>query len=401
MGQTEIKKQVRHNETLRAAVAKGHGLHARTTKRKQLKQNIKFQDLVAEGLILMLLSIDLQDASQHKVAILALLNDMQKQITSGVINKHNKFALILSEIQSILVETLNAAGNSPIKLSFKPETIQKWWNSLEAYRTSTLRKPPQKSKELEESQALEGIEYKINSSPVSNIEPKAESTSKATKEMESWGLIPANAEIPKSKGLQLPGEIGKLLGNIIPYKYSIVLTGDPHAGKTEVLMQILDGFLAIGKRVAAFSVEQGGVESELTMAAIERNVNPANKGKLLVSAQAPTMEQLKLIGQKFDVVAIDSWQKLGLPNTRFDELRHECPNTIWITIFQQNGEGGTRGGVSADYDSPVILKVHKVDKTFINNYVEVKKNRGNRLDRYYLVAKKKIHEGFEPPSPKG
>jgi GTPase SAR1 family protein len=235
---------------------------------------------------------------------------------------------------------------------------------------------------------------------VPNPEPKAESTSKASKEMETWGLLPANAEIPKSTGFQLPGEIGKLLGNIIAYKYSIVLTGDPHAGKTEVLMQILNGFLDINKNVALFSVEQGGIESELTSAAIDRNVSPTNKGKLKVSAQAPSMEQLKLIGQKFDVVAIDSWQKLGLPNTRFDELRHECPNTIWITIFQQNGEGGTRGGVSADYDSPVILKVHKVDKTFVNNYVEVKKNRGNRLDRYYIVASKKIHEGFEPPTPK-
>lgn len=400
MGTTKaLKRQVRHNEALRSTVAKGHGLHARTEKRKELKPNVQLQDLIAEGLILMLLSIDLQDATQHKHAIECLLRDLQNQITSGVITSNNKFTIILIEIQRTLVDTLNTAGKTDIKLSFRPDTVQKWWSALEAFRTSTLKKAPKKiKKELPDIQTLEGIDVEVKTEIEGITETKPKTI---TKEMETWGLLPANAELPKSTGFQLPGEIGKLLGNIIAYKYSIVLTGDPHAGKTEVLMQILDGFLGTGKKVALFSVEQGGIESELTTAAIDRNVSSTNKGKLLVSAQAPSMEQLKLIGQNFDVVAIDSWQKLNLPNTRFDELRHECPNTIWITIFQQNGEGGTRGGVSADYDSPVILKVHKVDKTFVNNYVEVKKNRGNRLDRYYLVANKKIHEGFEPPSPNG
>lgn len=43
-------------------------------------------------------------------------------------------------------------------------------------------------------------------------------------------------------------------------------------------------------------------------------------------------------------MAIDSWQKLGIPNSRFDELRNEYPNSVFNVIFQQNGEGGTRGG---------------------------------------------------------
>jgi len=67
---------------------------------------------------------------------------------------------------------------------------------------------------------------------------------------------------------------------------------------------------------------------------------------------------------------------------------------VFIIIFQQNGEGGTRGGVSADFDSPVHLKVHKVDTTFVNNYVEMKKNRGNSQTlglKYIVKAKKTIN----------
>ncbi|TNE29693.1 MAG: hypothetical protein EP346_05665 [Bacteroidetes bacterium] len=59
-------------------------------------------------------------------------------------------------------------------------------------------------------------------------------------------------------------------------------------------------------------------------------------------------------------------------------------------IFQQNGEGGTRGGVTADYDAPVSIKVHKVDETFELNYARFEKNRGNRLDDAWIVSSKLI-----------
>ena len=65
---------------------------------------------------------------------------------------------------------------------------------------------------------------------------------------------------------------------------------------------------------------------------------------------------------------IDSWQK---PN---------IPNTIIIVIFQQNGTRGTRGGVTVDYDTPIAIKVHIVNDTFVNNYEELIKNRGNEIE---------------------
>jgi len=189
---------------------------------------------------------------------------------------------------------------------------------------------------------------------------------------------------------RLSGEMGKFLQDIQPYKYSIVITGDPHAGKTEFATQLINAFASAGKTVGLFSIEQGGLESKDTRAAIDRNISPENQKLVHVTGEAKDgIKTLKKFADKFDVIVVDSWQKLGIPSTMFDTLRHEYPNKIWVIIFQQNGEGGTRGGVTTDYDTPCAIKVHKVDTTFVNNFAEIKKNRGNSLNVRYQVAAKK------------
>jgi len=201
-----------------------------------------------------------------------------------------------------------------------------------------------------------------------------------------------SASVATANTYRLNGELGKLLLDIQPYKYSIVLTGDPHAGKTEFVMQLANGFADIGKTVGAFMLEQGGLESKDTKAAIDRNIKDKNKQNVFITGEAAKgIDTVKECASKFNVIIVDSWQKLGIPSTRFDDLRHEFPDTIFIVIFQQNGKGDTRGGVAADFDTPVHLKVHKVDSTFENNFVEVKKNRGNSksLGLKYMVKAKK------------
>lgn len=210
--------------------------------------------------------------------------------------------------------------------------------------------------------------------------------------IEGFTRADKSPEVKAPDTYRLNGELGKLLGNIQPYKYSIVLTGDPHAGKTEFVMQLANGFSEIGKTVGAFMLEQGGLESKDTREAKDRNVTVKNQQNVFFTGEAAKgIDTVKECANKFNVIIVDSWQKLGIPSTKFDSLRHEFPNTIFIVIFQQNGEGGTRGGVVADYDTPVLLKVHKVDATFKNNYVEVKKNRGNpeTLSLHYMVKAKK------------
>jgi hypothetical protein len=184
--------------------------------------------------------------------------------------------------------------------------------------------------------------------------------------------------------------MGKFLQDIQPYKYSIVLTGDPHAGKTELVTQMANAFCDTGRKVAAFMLEQGGMQSKDTKKAIDRNVTPANKKRLFVTGEARNgIATLKKYAEEYPVIITDSFQKLGIPSTKFDSLRNEHPNTIWIVVFQQNGTGGTRGGVSVDFDSPVHIKVNKVDDSFVNNYAEMKKNRGNKLGLKYMVKARK------------
>ncbi len=276
---------------------------------------------------------------------------------------------------------------------------------IEKYKTLKLKtlfikktKPPVKS-------GLTGSRSAEAKASPSIKRPKRTSTVPANvqknNELQGLGFVRADNRqaVADAPGIfTLPGELGKLLGRIQPFKYAIVLTGDPHAGKTEVVTQLIDAFAGIGKQVGVYMLEQGGMESKDTSEAIDRNVSAANQKNMFVTGEAPKgLDTIKEQAKLFDVIVIDSWQKLGVPATRFDELRHEFPSKIFITIFQQNGQGGTRGGVAADYDAPVQLKVHKVDETFKNNFVEVKKNRGNgsTLQLRYMVGRKKTIKSEE------
>lgn len=156
----------------------------------------------------------------------------------------------------------------------------------------------------------------------------------------------------------------------------------------------MDGFLDMGWTCALFDLEQGGVASKDTMSSIERNIKDKNRSRLFVAGEAPSsIDTVKQAAAQFDVVVNDSWQKLEIPNTRFDELRSEHPNTVFIVIFQQNGEGGTRGGVTADCDAPVAIKVHRVDPTFQNNFASFQKNRSNRTDLMWKLSTQAVFQG--------
>lgn len=217
--------------------------------------------------------------------------------------------------------------------------------------------------------------------------------------------------VQSTKGYVLPGEIGKLIQRINPYRFAIALTGPKGGGKTQVTFQIAEAFATAiksgkveslkNKEVAIFSLEQGGLESIDTVEAVDRHISPANRSIIKITGEKEkgidTIKEVAASGS-FGVIIIDSWQKLNVPSTRFDELRQEFPDIIWVVIFQQNSEGGTRGGVASEYDANVVLKIHKVDKSFVRNWVELDKNRtsGNRLDLHYMIADKKTVEGECP-----
>jgi len=133
------------------------------------------------------------------------------------------------------------------------------------------------------------------------------------------------------------------------------------------------------------------MQSKDTEQSINRNISLKNQDYLAVAGEAPNgIDTIKQYADKFDVVVIDSFQKLNIHAKRFDELRLEHPNTIWIVIFQQNAEGGTSGGSASTYDTPIKIKVHRVDHTFVNNYAEIEKNRGNSIGQKYNISQRKV-----------
>lgn len=244
---------------------------------------------------------------------------------------------------------------------------------------------------------------------MSGVRFKKSDSFKALSGVDQPTFLSANSKVERAKGFLLPGEIGKLIQRINPYRFAIALTGPKGGGKTQVTFQIADAFASAirsgkidslrNKEVAMFSLEQGGLESIDTQEALDRHIREENRSIIKITGEKERgIDSIKEVAKSgsFGVIIIDSWQKLNIPSTRFDELRQEFPEIVWVVIFQQNSEGGTRGGVASEYDANVVLKIHKVDKSFVRNWVELDKNRGNRLDLHYMIADKKTVEGESP-----
>lgn len=200
------------------------------------------------------------------------------------------------------------------------------------------------------------------------------------------------AEIKTEKTTRLPGEIGKFLQDFQPYKYAITLRGPMGGGKTTMCTQMMDAFLDAGYTVGWFSLEQGGLEAKDTVQLIDRNVKEKNRARLAITGESPKgLESVKEYANKFDVVFIDSWQKLRVSQEEFDSLRHEYPNVIWVVIFQENAEGGMRGGNAAGFDGNCILKINKPTGIFKDNYAIAEKNRGNDTAFVYNIMEQKTY----------
>jgi hypothetical protein len=195
------------------------------------------------------------------------------------------------------------------------------------------------------------------------------------------------------KRIALPGDVGDLIGPVQPYKLAIVISGEPHSSKSELAKQIANGFCSVGLDVLWIDWEQGGLLSDDTRNSIDRNVDPQNRSKFHVTGEVPRkIESVIELAKHYRCIAIDSGTLLRMrENTWIETLRETCPDTIWIPIMQQTTTGGTKGGSSAEFDSPVVVKTYRPDfDTYKNNYAVCEKSRGNKTGKYYNIASKKI-----------
>ena len=211
---------------------------------------------------------------------------------------------------------------------------------------------------------------------------------------------------PKEEDMQnvfyLPGEIGKWLGKQQRYKLMILAHGESGAGKSELVKQLANSFLDAGFTGGFFDLEQGGLISKDTQESIDRNISHDNLSKIAFTDEAENgLESVKAVADHFDFIVVDSWQKLNTPMTRLDELRHDHPNTIWIVITQETTDGKAKGGSQTTFDPPVRIKAFKEDNTFVNNYAEIMKNRGNQptVGTHYNMYSKKVLSNTEESTP--
>jgi len=163
----------------------------------------------------------------------------------------------------------------------------------------------------------------------------------------------------KVKTYKLAGELGKFLGEYDRNRYSIVIRGDKGAGKSRLLYQLINAFASKGLRVAFLSLEMS-IFGSITQKYKKEYINRKNLNRIHVTDNAPTLEQLQNLCNDYDVLAIDSWTKLlGVSQTDFDALLRKNPQTIVLSIFQSTTDKVTRGGNMPEYDSAVVIHVHK------------------------------------------
>ncbi len=191
---------------------------------------------------------------------------------------------------------------------------------------------------------------------------------------------------------RLPGDLGELFGDLERYRLAITVEGDQGAGKTRFTYQVADGFADLGFNIGIYSLEIGG-RSDLIERMRDEYISPKNIDNILISGEAENgIQTIRKNANNFDVIIIDSWNKLDAHSKEFDSLRKQFPNTIWIVIFQRIGSGDIRGGIQPLYDAGINIEVVKAKGGDEFNYAHATKNRYAMTGIKYLVFQQELLE---------
>lgn len=208
--------------------------------------------------------------------------------------------------------------------------------------------------QMEKLQAsLEALERRKQQSPVRR---KAKKRAKPQQLQNAAGISVKEFMALQFESFTLPEELGQFLGALEPYKLSIALKGDAGAGKSYLLGALARLLSLQDYSICYFQLEQG-------LGKIQQQIlrtYPVKDGKVVLKDQG-SLEDIRQAAQSFDCVLIDSFGKVSEDSKVFDVLRNEFPDTIFISIFQKNSDGSTRGGSRADFDSSMTIDVIRKD----------------------------------------
>lgn len=222
------------------------------------------------------------------------------------------------------------------------------------------------------------------------FEPEEVNQDNAQEDRSLNGLFTPMADVGKDnhfEKINLPGDLGRFLGYVERYEYSIVLRGEKGAGKTRLTYQMMNTFAKAGFTVGSFTLEIGK-DSNLVTDMRNEYLCPTIVDKVQIAESCPGgIDDVKAAAKVFDVVFIDSWGKIpNVDQDDFDRLRKEHPDTMFVVIFQSTTNGTVRGGSKAEYDGGMVIQVQKGGRAICE------KNRYNGEDLTYLVFQRKLEE---------
>jgi len=224
--------------------------------------------------------------------------------------------------------------------------------------------------------------------PVNGIDnEEEEEPTPAPPKAKSDLFTPITAQVEDSglNKIQLPGDLGKFLGYVERYEYSILLRGEKGAGKSRLTYQLMNTFAKAGFTVGCFSLEIGK-QSNIVKEMRNAYISPLVADKIQIADSAPNgLDDIYKAAELFDVVCIDSWGKIpGVKSDDFDKLRKAYPKTMFIVIFQSTTNGTARGGSMPEYDAGIVIQVAEGGKAYCE------KNRYSGEDLTYLVFERRL-----------
>jgi antirestriction protein ArdC len=188
-----------------------------------------------------------------------------------------------------------------------------------------------------------------------------------------------NSENVPSEFYSVGGEVGRFLQQVERKPvHSVVITldGEQGAGKTTTLYKFIDAFASEGNKCLFISGEEHP-DSFLAKDKQEKYISKEALPNISTTGEVKSIEELYEIIDPFEIVFIDSWQKLlrMIGNIRLDEdLRKRFNGKVFVVIFQQTTTGRTKGGAEVVFDGDIIIKMVK-EPNFSENYAFFDKNR--------------------------
>ena len=163
---------------------------------------------------------------------------------------------------------------------------------------------------------------------------------------------------------ELPTELGSFLGRLDRNKTAIALTGDSGAGKSHFAFELTRLFSDEGYRTKFFCLEEGF--GALTQSKVQKY----DISDEVVFVDRATLADVRRDAMLFDVIVIDSFNKLNVNAEEFERLRSDFPRTIFIIIFQKTSSGSIRGGSSILFNSSATIDVIREDDSRIAHMVK-------------------------------